>query len=341
MATTPIKYRISSVATKPTADSVKGAALTSLEIDGNFRSLKDSIETESERIDTIVENGFGVMTVAASAPLSSSGGANPSISFTGILAAANGGTGVAGVNGIMKGNGANAVTAATAGSDYLTPAGSETLTNKNLTSTTNTFPTTLATLTGTEALTNKDLTSTTNTFPSSFVTLTGTQALTNKDLTAATNTFPATLATLTGTQTLTNKDLTSTTNTFPTTLATLTGTQTLTNKTVQSVKLNSGYTEEIFAVTGTTPAISPTNGSIQTWTLTGNSTPTAGTWNAGQSITLMIDDGSSFTINWSSLAVVWFSNFGVAPTLKTTGYTAVQLWKVGTVIYGSAIGDEG
>lgn len=44
---TPIKYRISSVATKPTADSVKGAPLTSLEIDGNFRSLKDSVEALS------------------------------------------------------------------------------------------------------------------------------------------------------------------------------------------------------------------------------------------------------------------------------------------------------
>lgn len=42
--TTPIKYRISSTATKPVSDSVKGAPLTSLEIDGNFRSIKDSIE---------------------------------------------------------------------------------------------------------------------------------------------------------------------------------------------------------------------------------------------------------------------------------------------------------
>lgn len=42
--TTPIKYRISSTATKPVSDTVKGAPLTSLEIDGNFRSIKDSIE---------------------------------------------------------------------------------------------------------------------------------------------------------------------------------------------------------------------------------------------------------------------------------------------------------
>jgi len=42
----------------------------------------------------------------------------------------------------------------------------QTLTNKDLTSATNTFPTSLATLSGTQVLTNKDLTSSTNSFPS-------------------------------------------------------------------------------------------------------------------------------------------------------------------------------
>jgi hypothetical protein len=59
-----------------------------------------------------------------------------------------------------------------------------------------------------QVLTNKDLTSGTNTFPSSFATLTGTQTLTNKDLSSGTNTFPSSFATLTGSQTLTNKTLT-------------------------------------------------------------------------------------------------------------------------------------
>jgi len=59
----------------------------------------------------------------------------------------------------------------------------QTLTNKNLSSGTNTFPSSLATLTGTQALTNKDLSSGTNTLSTSVVTLTGTQTLTNKTLT--------------------------------------------------------------------------------------------------------------------------------------------------------------
>jgi len=66
----------------------------------------------------------------------------------------------------------------------ITASSTSTLTNKNLTSATNTFPSTLATLTGTETLTNKNLTSGTNTFPSSLATLTGTETLTNKTLTA-------------------------------------------------------------------------------------------------------------------------------------------------------------
>ena len=120
--------------------------------------------------------------------------------------------------------------------------------------------------------------------------------------------------------------------------------QTLTNKTltaptVSGATLNSGYTEQVYAVSGTTPALSPTNGSIQTWTLSGNSTPTAGTWADGQSLTLMIDDGTAYTITWTSVAVTWKTNNGVAPTLLTSGYTPITLWKVGGVIYGARVGN--
>lgn len=123
-----------------------------------------------------------------------------------------------------------------------------------------------------------------------------------------------------------------------------TDTQTLTNKTLTAPTMtgptiNDGYTEEVFAVTGTTPALSPTNGSIQTWTLSGNSTPTAGTWADGQSLTLMVDDGTARTITWTSVPVTWKTNLGTAPTLNTTGFTVIQLWRVGGVIYGARVGD--
>ena len=123
-----------------------------------------------------------------------------------------------------------------------------------------------------------------------------------------------------------------------------TDTQTLTNKTLTAPTmtgaiLNDGYTEEVFAVTGTTPALSPTDGSIQTWTLSGNSTPTAGTWASGQSITLLVDDGTAYAITWATIGVVFKTDAGVAPTLNTTGETVIELWKVGATVYGARVGN--
>ncbi len=153
-----------------------------------------------------------------------------------------------------------------------------------------------------------------------------TQTLSNKSVSLSDNTISGTTAQFN--TALTDGDF-----------ATINGTETLSNKTINGLVLNDGYTEEVFAVTGTTPALSPTSGSIQTWTLTANSTPTAGTWAAGQSITLMIDDGTAYTITWTSLAVTWKTDGGLAPTLNTTGFTAIVLWKVGTTIYGARVGN--
>lgn len=109
--------------------------------------------------------------------------------------------------------------------------------------------------------------------------------------------------------------------------------------TASGLTLNDGYTEEVFAVTGTAPALSPTDGSIQTWTLAGNSTPTLGTWGSGQSMTLLIDDGTAYAINWASTGIVWKTGGGTAPVLLTTGYTALALVNVGGTVYGWLAGD--
>lgn len=117
-----------------------------------------------------------------------------------------------------------------------------------------------------------------------------------------------------------------------------TATQTLTNKTLESAILNNGYTEEVYAISdGATVNLDPNNGSIQTWTLGASRTPNQANWAAGQAITLMIDDGSAYTVTWTTLAVVWTG--GAAPTLATSGYTVVELWKVGTTIYGALVGE--
>lgn len=116
---------------------------------------------------------------------------------------------------------------------------------------------------------------------------------------------------------------------------------TLTGQTTASrLVMNDGYTEEVFAITdGATVNLNPNNGSIQTWTLGANRTPGQTSWSAGQSITLMVDDGAAYSITWTTLGVVWETDGGTAPTLATTGFTVIVLWKVGTTIYGARVGN--
>lgn len=79
--------------------------------------------------------------------------------------------------------------------------------------------------------------------------------------------------------------------------------------------------------------INPNDGGIQTWTLTGSRTPTATSFLDGQSVTLMIDDGSDNAVNWSTINPTWID--GSAPTLKSSGYSVIELWKAGSTIYGA------
>lgn len=94
--------------------------------------------------------------------------------------------------------------------------------------------------------------------------------------------------------------------------------------------------ETVYALSGTSVALDPSNGTIQTHTLTGNTTYSDSV-SEGEAITLMIDDGTAYTVTWPT--ITWLNNGGSAPTLATTGYTAVQIWKVSTTLYGALIAD--
>lgn len=94
--------------------------------------------------------------------------------------------------------------------------------------------------------------------------------------------------------------------------------------------------EDVYALSGTSVSLEPDNGSIQTHTLSGNTTYTDG-FSAGQAVTLMIDDGTAYTVTWPTMT--WVNNAGAAPTLATSGYTVVALWKVSTTLYGALVGD--
>lgn len=121
-----------------------------------------------------------------------------------------------------------------------------------------------------------------------------------------------------------------------TTLGTSQASKAVTADASGDVKFANAVVETVYALSGTTPALNPNNGTVQTWTLSANSTPTD-SFVAGEAVTLMIDDGTAYTITWPS--VTWVNNAGAAPTLKTTGYTVVALWKVSTTLYGALVGN--
>ena len=99
-----------------------------------------------------------------------------------------------------------------------------------------------------------------------------------------------------------------------------------------------GFPEEtVFTISdGASVDINPANGGVQVWTLGANRTPTASSFATGQAVTLMIDDGTAYSVTWSTINPTWVG--GTAPTLATTGYTVIELWKSGSTVYGALVG---
>jgi hypothetical protein len=123
-------------------------------------------------------------------------------------------------------------------------------------------------------------------------------------------------------------------------------TQTLTNKTLTDPAIIGTILEDVFTITdGAAFEIDPGNGSIQLITLGANRTPKGTNFAAGEAVTLMVDDGSAYTLTWTDTTfgtsgVSWKTDSGSAPTLNTTGYTVIVLWKVSTQVYGARVGNN-
>jgi hypothetical protein len=104
-----------------------------------------------------------------------------------------------------------------------------------------------------------------------------------------------------------------------------------------------GIIENVYTITdGVAFEIDPTNGTVQLITLGANRTPKGTNFAAGESCTLMVDDGTAYTLTWTDTTfgtsgVTWVG--GTAPTLATTGYTVIELWKVSTQVYAAYVGN--
>lgn len=116
----------------------------------------------------------------------------------------------------------------------------------------------------------------------------------------------------------------------------------VTTPTLTDPTITGAITEDIFTITdGAAFEVDPGNGTIQLITLGANRTPKATNFAAGESVTLMVNDGTAYTLTWTDTTwgpsgVIWVG--GVAPTLATTGYTVIEFWKVSTQVYGALVG---
>jgi len=88
----------------------------------------------------------------------------------------------------------------------------------------------------------------------------------------------------------------------------------------------------------TTFNVAASDGQIQKITLGASITVSSSSLNDGDSLILMVDDGSAYAVTWSGF--IWSNNDGVAPTLVTSGYNVFSIWKIGASAYISYAGDQ-
>ena len=100
------------------------------------------------------------------------------------------------------------------------------------------------------------------------------------------------------------------------------------------VKFANAIVETVYNLTGT--ALDPNNGTVQTKTISANTTFTD-SLSAGESMSLHLTSASSYTITWPT--ITWITRSGnAAPTL--TAADTVVLFKISTTLYGVWIGSS-
>jgi len=100
------------------------------------------------------------------------------------------------------------------------------------------------------------------------------------------------------------------------------------------VKFSNAIVETVYNLTGT--ALDPNNGTVQTKTISANTTFTD-SLSAGESMSLHLTSASSYTIIWPT--ITWITGTGNnAPTL--TAADTVVLFKISTTLYGVWIGSS-
>lgn len=123
-------------------------------------------------------------------------------------------------------------------------------------------------------------------------------------------------------------------------VATNVGPLTLFSKTLAMPVIDGIAIEDVYTISdGAAFSVDPANGGIQKVTLGANRTPTLSAITSGRWVLLLVDDGSAYTLTLSG--VTWMTGGGSAPTLKTSGYTAILLMHDGVSLKAWLCGDAG
>jgi len=86
--------------------------------------------------------------------------------------------------------------------------------------------------------------------------------------------------------------------------------------------------EGVHTITGTSPSLEPSNGPVQVWTLTADSTATQ-SFGEGERMLLLVDGAGFNVTSWPAITE-WLSDGGSPPTLLNGRYTPIDFVRVGT-----------
>jgi hypothetical protein len=100
------------------------------------------------------------------------------------------------------------------------------------------------------------------------------------------------------------------------------------------VKFANAIVETVYSLTGT--ALDPNNGTVQTKTISANTTFTD-SLSSGESMSLHLTSASSYTITWPT--ITWITGNGNSAPILTAADTVV-LFKISTTLYGVWIGSS-
>lgn len=129
----------------------------------------------------------------------------------------------------------------------------------------------------------------------------------------------------------------------PSNVLTTTNTVTATNKTFTTPTLNNptitNYTESAVTGSGTAYSVSLTNGTVHSFTTTGNATVTLPAASNGKSFIVIVNYGGAHSLGWAGgTTIKWAGGAAPTPTSVSGKIDIFSFFQDGSTTYGSVVG---